>query len=415
MIRIPLDNISRSGLEERYAKTAPIYEGYLGEAAVKFYTLLRNSSIKASVKQRIKSFDSLFYKILRKAKELNGAAEGNSSVLITDLIGIRVICPFLEDTLKVEDLIRRNFEIFERERKGEEFSPREFGYESTHLIIKIAGPKEIEGVLQEDILCEIQIRTILQDAWAEVEHELMYKAEFTPFDEPLRRKLAAVNANLSLSDIIFQEIRDYQRRLQEELKKRRKSFLQKLQSETEELRAADLETDIPERVPKDAVTSPTVETLDNLLLEALTAHNTRRYPEAIAIYGRILSRHPKKSLRSIIHIHRGMAYFGESRYHEALDDFTRALTLDDKNARAYYYRGVVLRFLKDNQRALSDFDKCIEIDPYQFDPIFARAQVFFGLGDYIRAYEECSKALTIKPKVVEAQRFQQVVLRRLQF
>ena len=121
MIRIPVTNISRSALEERYAKTAPIYEGYLGDAAVNLSTLLRNSGIKASVKQRIKSFDSLFYKVLRKAKELNGEADAASSVLIADLIGIRIVCPFLEDTLRVEDLLRHNFEIFERERKGEDF------------------------------------------------------------------------------------------------------------------------------------------------------------------------------------------------------------------------------------------------------------------------------------------------------
>jgi putative GTP pyrophosphokinase len=55
-------------------------------------------------------------------------------------------------------------------------------------------------------VCEVQVRTILQDAWAEVEHELVYKAEFTPFDEPMKRKLAALNANLTLSDMLFQEI-----------------------------------------------------------------------------------------------------------------------------------------------------------------------------------------------------------------
>ncbi len=411
-----MDTISRSDLEQRYGRTREVYEAYLAEVSSKVLPLLQDSEIKFTVKQRMKSFDSFFSKVLRKARELNGKAVRNGSVLITDLIGMRIVCPFLEDTLRVEDLIRQNFEVVERERKGEDYSPREFGYESTHVIVKLAGPVEIAGRTQDEILCEIQIRTNLQDAWAEVEHELMYKAEFTPFDEPLRRKLAAVNANLSLSDIIFQEIRDYQRRLQEELKKRRKSFLQKLQTETDDLLLeAAGSRDAPPPEPTGASASPTVETIDNLLLEALTAHNMRKYPEAIDIYTRILSRHPKKSLRSIIYIHRGMAYFGDSRYMDALEDFTKSMHLDENNARAYYYRGVVYRFLQDLQHALADFDRCIEIDPYQFDPVFARAQIYFSLGDYVRAHGDCSRALAIKPKVTEAQRFLQVVTRRLQF
>ena len=415
MIRIPVLNISRSGLEARYSQTSAIYETYLHGISEKLRKLLCDSGVKFTEKQRLKSFESLFSKVLRKARELNGGMDRSRSVLVADLIGIRVVCPFLQDTLRVEEVVRQNFEVVERERKGEDYSPREFGYESTHLIIKLEGPTEVEGLIQEDVLCEIQIRTILQDAWAEVEHELMYKAEFTPFDEPLRRKLAAVNANLSLSDIIFQEIRDYQRRLQEELKKRRKSFLQKLQTESEELLGTEeAKSPVIDQSPA-ASHSPTVETVDNLLLEALTAHNGRRYPEAIAIYGRILSRHPKKSLRSIILIHRGMAYFGDSRYREALEDFSKSVQLDENNARAYYYRGVVHRFLQDLHRALSDFDRCIAIDPYQFDPIFARAQVYFSLGDYFQAHENCTRALTLKPEVYEARRFLEVVSSRIQF
>ena len=48
----------------------------------------------------------------------------------------------------------------------------------------------------------------------------IYKIEFNPFDIPLRRKLASLNAMLSLADITFQEIRDYQNKLQKELEDR---------------------------------------------------------------------------------------------------------------------------------------------------------------------------------------------------
>jgi putative GTP pyrophosphokinase len=317
----------------------------------------------------------------------------------------------------VEDLIRRHFEVVERERKGEDYSPREFGYEAVHLIIKLAGRTEIAGTMQEEILCEVQLRTILQDAWAEVEHELLYKAEFTPFDEPIRRRLAAVNANLSLVDTIFQEIRDYQRRLQEELKKRRETVFQKIEHELplpQNAQPAQPEQSNGENANPDSAVS-LIETDDSLLLEALTAHNNRYYEQAVAIYSRLLTRRPKASLKTIIHLHRGMAYFGCSRYQEALEDFTAAVALDKKNVRAYYYRGIVYRFMQDHRHALNDFDRCAALDPYQFDAVFARSQVYFSLGDYIMAYEDCSRALAIRPDDQKALRFLEVVKGRVQF
>ncbi len=105
---------------------------------------------------------------------------------------------------------------------------KEFGYESIHILIEVPADILSRFQLAESLVCEIQVCTILQDAWAEVEHELVYKANFSPFDESLKRKLAALNATLTLSDTLFQEIRDYQRLLQSELKRRRETFIEQL-------------------------------------------------------------------------------------------------------------------------------------------------------------------------------------------
>ncbi|MFQ3620999.1 MAG: tetratricopeptide repeat protein [Spirochaetales bacterium] len=430
MIRIPIEKLTKETLEKRYYTVRPIYEDILEKFHQTLLPILEPAGVKFTLKKRIKSFESLFSKVLKKARQVRQYShfEGvEPSVIITDFIGLRIVCPFIEDTIKVEDLLRRNLEVLEQENKGEEYSPHEFGYVSTHIIVKIAGNMIVEGVLQEDVLAEIQIRTILQDAWAEVEHELMYKAEFTPFDEPLRRKLAAVNANLSLSDIIFQEIRDYQRRLQAELKTRRTSFLLKIQSETEEnLKNSNArfpgfppqfqegqEIQESQEIQRMAKGSPFYETLDNLLLNALTAHNQQQYDKAIDMYSSILARKPKKSIRALVYIHRGMAFFGESKYDKALEDFTAALTLQPENPRIYYYRGIVQRFRKDLNGALLDFNRSLDLDPYHFDSLFSRAQVYFSLGNYVQAMEDCKQALALKPKVAEAQRFLKVIERKI--
>jgi putative GTP pyrophosphokinase len=296
-------------------------------------------------------------------------------------MGIRIVCPFIEDIAIVEERIQQRFEVVEVEQKGH-YTFKEFGYESMHLLIKI--PADIiakRGAVDCDV-AEIQIRTILQDAWAEVEHELVYKAEFTPFDAPMKRKLAAVNASLSLADIIFQEIRTYQRQLNGQLGKRRESFFQKIEESTDALlfadgpvkKADDAEAVIP-------IAQPASSSIDDLLLNALYAHNKNRFDDAVSLYSRILELKPDKAICSLIYKHRGMANFACSRYQDAIDDFSHALELDAQSYKVAYYRGVVRSVLKQYAEAIDDFTKALDINPYQAFCLFRRGQAYKGGWD----------------------------------
>ena len=98
-------------------------------------------------KTRVKSFSSYYKKILRqKSAE---ACEGNHLVTLTDMIGIRVICAFLEDLGVVQQQIQDAFEVREIEKKGAEQSFREFGYESIHILVSIPKeciPEDLQGL-----------------------------------------------------------------------------------------------------------------------------------------------------------------------------------------------------------------------------------------------------------------------------
>jgi putative GTP pyrophosphokinase len=194
---------ARERLQEAFEEYAGARIRVLRDLETRIEESLRTLSSSPGIKGRTKDFSSYFGKYLRLLKSRPGVEPPP----ITDLIGIRIVCPFIEDLSTAEGLIKSAFEVIEVERKGQDHTFKEFGYESIHLLVKIpAGMIAAHGPCGCEV-AEIQIRTILQDAWAEVEHELVYKAQFTPFDDPMKRKLAAVNANLSLADIIFQEIR----------------------------------------------------------------------------------------------------------------------------------------------------------------------------------------------------------------
>jgi putative GTP pyrophosphokinase len=364
-----------------------------------------------TVKGRLKDFASYHKKYIRILKS------ASQSILpeITDLIGMRVVCPFLEDTVVVEKIIKELFEVVETERKGAGYSFKEFGYESTHLLINI--PPDILKKRGECgcKVAEIQIRTILQDAWAEVEHELVYKAEFTPFDEPMKRKLAALNASLSLADTVFQEIRSYQRQLNSEMGKRRDSFFQKIEESTDALLFNDPQS---EEIPKTRGLSPgqghsPASTVDDLLLNALYAHNKNLFDEAIEFYSRILEMKIDDTIRSLIHKHRGMAYFAQSKYQDAIDDFSNSLEWDKKSYKAAYYRGVVHAVLQRYAEATEDFSLSLVINPYQSFCLFRRSQAHYHIGDYPQALADCESSLSLEPDNESANRLREMLLNKL--
>jgi putative GTP pyrophosphokinase len=397
----------KSSMQQEYEKYSNMRHLIVTEIKDQIEKVLVSLNSNPVVSGRIKNFKSYFSKYLRLLKNETETPK------IMDLLGIRIICPFIEDLSAAEKLIKSRFNVIETERKGH-YTFKEFGYESTHLLITI--PQQIIDKYGNPgtEIAEIQIRTILQDAWAEVEHELVYKAEFSPFDEPMRRKLAAVNASLSLADIIFQEIRSYQRKYSMELEKRRQSFYNKIEESTDELL-------FEEQVKKDSsvfntgidLASMDNISIDDLLVNALTAHNENRFNDAIRQYSKILELKPSGTICSIIYKHRGMANFACSQYNEAISDFTNALKADNKSYKVAYYRGVVYSVIKQYSQAIDDYSLSLSINKYQPFCLFRRGQAFFHIGDYPQALSDCENSLMLEPGNKSAAKFKDMLLEKL--
>lgn len=200
-------DIATTMLEQEYWARRRRHEEILAHLAKCVRRTLDDGGVPASVTWRVKSYDSLRAKLAARAVP---ADDGPSVTLVPDLLGMRVVCPFLSELVVVERLLVRYFEVLDVERKAGGSGYREFGYESVHLLLGV--PVELTGCcgLPDDLRCEVQLRTVLQNAWAEIEHELVYKpAESArPADEAMaRRKLGAISATLALLDQTVQEIR----------------------------------------------------------------------------------------------------------------------------------------------------------------------------------------------------------------
>ena len=98
---------------------------------------------------------------------------------ITDLAGVRIITYFPDTLAQVDRMLVDEFEIIEKSNKGATLLQEErFGYQSIHYLVKLKGERArlAEYRNLKDGVVEIQIRTILQHAWAEIEHDIQYKS-----------------------------------------------------------------------------------------------------------------------------------------------------------------------------------------------------------------------------------------------
>lgn len=402
-----IDDIpSRAQSKILYDRYRPQYEMAQAVLSRTIRRLLAEHGLNVSMRMRFKTFDSYFNKILKFYNE------DRRPILIHDLIGIRIVASFLNDLDVIKDILLKNFDVLEIDTKGAKHSFREFGYDSIHLLIKLPKNLIMHEIPYVDLCGEVQLRTKLQDAWAEVEHELIYKSDYSLLNEQLKRKLASLNASLTLSDIIFQEIRDYQRERQERDDKRRRTIQEKVEY-IENIHGYNEIDESPQRPETFADDEISNGSLDKLLFKALDAHAKQDYATALNYYNRILAAKPDDKVCSIISNHRGMVYFVQSNFEKAIEDFTRAIQKNPRNFRAYNNRGLSYRMLGTFDRALEDFDRSIEIDATQAETYFGRAQVFFEIDDYPQALKDCSKVLNLKPNLKSALRLRQVIQTKL--
>jgi len=179
-----------------YAAHLPALEHVRLRLGMRLQTALRDIKTH-SLSSRVKTSASLGQKLSRPDRTYRSLWQ------VTDLVGLRVTTYF-EDTIpEVAQVIENSFNIDfgnTRDRlSSEDF--RSFGYRSLHYVGALDSDE-----LPREFRFEIQVRTILQHAWAEIEHDIGYKAsDSTP--ENIKRRFTRIAGLLELADEEFVSIR----------------------------------------------------------------------------------------------------------------------------------------------------------------------------------------------------------------
>jgi putative GTP pyrophosphokinase len=131
----------------------------------------------SSISYRLKERDSL-------EKKLRSSDKYKNMWDVTDIAGARVITFFADDVDRVADVICRqeNFGVdwVNSVDKRRELKSDQFGYQSLHLVASLSKQRIFsENSEYETLKIEIQVRSLLQHAWAEFEHAY-YKVRAEP-------------------------------------------------------------------------------------------------------------------------------------------------------------------------------------------------------------------------------------------
>ncbi len=166
--------------------------------------------LKVASEPRIKETDSFLKKAFTK-KYIKPLED------ITDQVGIRFVVLLQEDITKISNVIKSvaNWKASEDRNYEEEMleRPDYFSYQSNHYVIRPTEKIETDGIIiTKDMACEVQVRTLLQHAYAEMSHDTDYKPSIKLpklEQQKIKRLLARGSALLETTDDTFKNIKEY--------------------------------------------------------------------------------------------------------------------------------------------------------------------------------------------------------------
>ncbi|MDD5556559.1 MAG: GTP pyrophosphokinase [bacterium] len=180
-----------------------------------------------SVKFRIKDPEHLIAKIIRKQIADNNLSidRDNYRQVIFDLIGVRALHLFKNDWKDIHNYVVNTWDLKEItvanvrsgdseniirafKEKGCEINEHPYGYRSIHYTITVSPDKGSE------IIAEIQVRTIFEEGWSEIDHQIRYPYSIS---EPLLEQFLVIFNRLAGS---ADEMGSFIRILKNELEKR---------------------------------------------------------------------------------------------------------------------------------------------------------------------------------------------------
>lgn len=200
-----MDEAEKNRIEKWYDDNLNDYNNFCNEMRNVIEKIIKAENIPfQSITSRTKEKQSFLDKCERKSYK-------NPQIELTDFAGVRIIAYFNSDVVKICKLIEREFSIDKDNsgNKADNLKKDQVGYLSVHYIVKLNDNRVNlpENKRYKDMKFEIQVRTLLQHAWAEIEHDRNYKFRGVLPPE-IQRRFYLTSGTLEMVDREFQCLSD---------------------------------------------------------------------------------------------------------------------------------------------------------------------------------------------------------------
>ena len=197
-------------IRKQYQKDIPIFQAW-GEYVAEKITneISKEKDINVFLKippqePRIKAMDSLIAKALHRQKNYSSPYDD-----ITDKVGIRFVVLLTKDIKFITNIIENCTDRYWNASRDKDFeeernkNPEQFTYESVHYVIYSLKEVQYNDItIPPNTPCEIQIRTLMQHAYAEMSHDTVYKPKVSS-NANVKRFLARSMALVESADCFF--------------------------------------------------------------------------------------------------------------------------------------------------------------------------------------------------------------------
>lgn len=165
----------------------------------------------AKIEWRVKNPEECIRKFKRKYRKTLDEDQQRYAIkdYISDLVGVRVVCLYEDEPPIIMQAVREYFDVIEITDKTApmEDTESEFGYKGIHMDLRL-NPTQMEMPRHRSYASqpfELQIRTIIQDSWSELDHQIKYKKSIPT---NLKRRINILSALFELADREFLQIRN---------------------------------------------------------------------------------------------------------------------------------------------------------------------------------------------------------------
>jgi ppGpp synthetase/RelA/SpoT-type nucleotidyltranferase len=195
-----------------YTREFDYYQAAARLCSQRCEALLTARGVRAIVSHRAKRPQKLLAKLIERDVDKSYASSQQIREDIADLAGARIALYFPGDRERVRSILRDSFSIVEEKRlpddtKKKRSAKRFAGYYADHYRLYIQDASLDEAQKQySTAMIEVQVGSVLMHAWAEVEHDLIYKPESGEISEDEDAILDEINGLVITGEVALERL-----------------------------------------------------------------------------------------------------------------------------------------------------------------------------------------------------------------